>query len=225
MGTTKETAEEQLLRMIEGPGGHSPPPDPVRRFSRAQLAGQWHAGLETMRRWALPTTQPRLASDLLLWRLQLAQRVFAVALVGFGCYLVVDLFFLRPHPPFMGAHAHLLSAGGPHRAVAAAPEVQLKPLAEYQQALVTRNPFGVATSQADHPSEDRASKSRLTAVTSVLTVVGINRGRVPEALIEDGTAQRTYVVKVGDQVNGVIVKSIDQNGVVVTLDGEETLLP
>ena len=68
------------------------------------------------------------------------------------------------------------------------------------------------------------AKSKLEELVGGLTVVGINRGRVPEALIEDAKATRTYFVKIGDDLNGLKVKAIDQNGVTVTYEGEETTL-
>ena len=47
---------------------------------------------------------------------------------------------------------------------------------------------------------------------------------MPEALIEKSDEKRTYFVKVGDQINGVTVKTIDQRGVTVAYEGEEITL-
>ena len=66
--------------------------------------------------------------------------------------------------------------------------------------------------------------TKLADLVSSLTVVGINRGTVPEALIEDTQAKRTHFVKVGDQVNGVTISSISSEGVKVTYEGEEAIL-
>ena len=55
-------------------------------------------------------------------------------------------------------------------------------------------------------------------------MVGINRGKVPEALVEDTEAKRTYFVKVGDEINGLKISAIDVNGVKVTYEGEEAVL-
>ena len=80
------------------------------------------------------------------------------------------------------------------------------------------------TARAAAKAAEPVAKSALETITATLKVVGINRGRVPEALIEDTAAKRTYFVKVGDQVNSLTVKGIDKRGVTVMYQDEETLL-
>ena len=222
MAAAKETAEEQLLRMIEGPSGPSPSRSPLRRFSVSRL-------LEQLRGWAdalwhaSPFAQPTQEhADVLLWRLRALERVFWIILIGLGVYLAVDFFVFQPQLP---SPARRTLPSGSAAGTTAGPEDQLKPMAEYREALASRNPFGIAT----HGTEGllvapKEAKSRLEQLIGVLTIVGINRGRTPEALIEDTSAKRNFFVKVGDQVNGLTVKSIDEHGVMVTYEGEETLL-
>ena len=216
MVRAKETVEEQLLRMIEGPGGPASSRPPLRHVSPERLLEQFRSHVDGIRRWVLP--QPSGAGDGILWRLHLAERVSWIMLGGLGLYLGASLLLVNHHPPALVIHTARPSVTELHSMTGAAVEDRMKPVAEYQEALVTRNPFGLSAHEA---VKDQGVKSRLDQLTGSLSVVGINRGRVPEALIEDATAQRTYVVKVGDQVNGLTVKAIDQQGVVVSYENQE----
>ena len=219
MAPTKETAEEQLLRMIEGPAAPEPP-RPQGRFSPAELLQRVQRALDELRRWILPSA--REGADGLLWRLRLAQRAMWGVLICMALYLVIDLALLRPTLPTLtreGGSEHPAAATG-----AVAIEDRLKPLPEYRETLTGRNPFGLMMHRALQDEPDESAQAKLLEITSTLRVVGINRGRVPEALIEDATANRTHIVKVGDTLNGLTVKAIDARGVLVSYEGEETLL-
>lgn len=193
-------------------------------FSHERLLEQLRTVGARIRRWLLPSQQSRERSDALLWRLRLAERVFGVVLVGLGAYLVVDLAFHQLRPPVL--HRSAIGRGEADGATAGvlSTEAPRKEAAEYRQTLVARNPFGLAAQRVAEAIQETA-KSRLAELASSLVVVGINRGRIPEALVEDTVVQRTYVVKIGDQINGLTVQSIDQRGVVVSYEEEETLLP
>ena len=208
--------------MIEGPGGASASSrPPLRRFSPEGLVEQLRAQAQRLWRWMVPATASRASTDGLLWRLRLAERIGWMVLAALGLYLVSDLLFVHRRPPMTAvqpSQAPSLS----HATESARSEDGLKPAAEYQQAIVTRNPFRLALPDS---VQARSVKLKLTELTSTLSVVGINRGRVPEALVEDSAAKRTYFVKVGEQINGLTVKSIDQRGVTVTYENEEAILP
>ena len=224
MVPAKETAEEQLLRMIEGPGGPKPasPRAPRPHLSFDRFNQQLKDRTGSLWRWMRPQ-DARESSDLLLWRLRLMERVFWLVLVGLTLYLVVTIWVLQPKLPRMARPLSSSQAAAP---VTAPPEEgNLKSLAEYRDTLMTRNPFGVAAQKIGNAlGGGEQVRHRLAEMARVLSVVGINRGRVPEALIEDTEAKRTFVVKVGEQVNQLTVKSIDQNGVTVSYEGEETVL-
>ena len=221
--------------MIEGPAAPatSGGPGPLRRFSFAKLWAKVRTIGTLLRRRALSAqAQPADRSDLFLWRLQLVDRVFWAVLAGLACYLVIDLTLLQPKPPTMLAALDGASSG------AAAPfsadlrpvtvEDRLRPAHEYREALTNRNPFELAASAAARAlvTQPAASKeSPLQKLVSKLNVVGINRGRVPEALIEDTETRRTYFVTVGDRINDMKVKAIDDDGVVLTYQGEDVRLP
>ena len=208
--------------MIEGPGGSGAPRSPQRRFSPERIVGQLRTGFDALRRGTLPAQRHWDRSDLLLWRLRVAQRAFWLVLTAMGCYLVADLFLLPRQIPTRVSRASG-SVAVPSGATEAVPGDQLKPLAEYRDALVTRNPFGLSGTAIQRTDEGDAEE-KLVELTSTLIVVGVNRGRVLEALIEDTATQRTYFAKIGDVVNGVTVKAITAEGVVVGYKDAEMVL-
>ena len=221
MVPAKETAEEQLLRMIEGPGGPPPSRGPVRQAPFARLIDQVRSRLERLWRGAAAGPSHQDATDALLVRLRIAERLFWVVLAALTLYLALDLFVFQLRPPARRAHA--VPAAGLSGASAPPAESSLKSLDDYRETLAARNPFGLpfrpaATDSAPEP------KRKLSELIKPLTVVGINRGRVPEALIEDSAEKRTYIVKVGDKVGAMVVKAIDASGIKLTYDGEESLL-
>jgi hypothetical protein len=159
-----------------------------------------------------------------LWQLQLVGRVFWIIVAGLGLYLVVDLWVLQPAPPALIPQAVSTQTPASGQATVDAVEDPTTQAAQYRQTLASRNPFRLTTSRLTEALGSQTAKDRLLELTSTLVVVGINRGRIPEALVEDTQAKRTYFVKVGDQINGVMVQSIDHNGVSVSYEGAETLL-
>ena len=222
MATAKETAEEQLLRMIEGPGSPPAGRGPMRGFARASD----HVRQRVRLFWQWAVSSQRQESDVLLWRLRLGERVLWLLLLVLGLYLLVDLLApaRRPRLPVSPGSSKELSetaAGG-----AETVDPRLQPVTAYQEAMVKRNPFALTLRNAGGAggSGGEDAKNPLAGAISKLKVVGVNRGRVPEALVEDTEARRTYFLKVGDQINGLTVKSIDQRGVLVTHENEEAYL-
>ena len=228
MVTAKETAEERLLRMIEGPTLRKASGADGGRRGLVIGVGGWLRGLgDFVGRRASSRERRRTPSDLFLWRLQLATKIFWGLLTVLAGYLVVELWVLKTQPPVV-LPSIPKEAGLPSDRSGIETADRLKSLESYQQAIVGRNPFHLAPStggeQAPTPMGNRTSSNRLGELAAALAVVGINRGAHPEALIEDTAAKRTYFVKVGDQVNGLTIKTIDSQGVTVTYEGEETLL-
>ena len=229
MVAAKETAEEQLLRMIEGPATPSSPSKrPAPSAQAAQLLEMFRRAMGTLRQKLM---QPRLGkapADPFLWQLQVAGRLAWIVLAGLGIYVVADMVVQRPQPirlamPLTGAGGS--SPGGAETAAHAVPPDPLEQhAAEYRQTLAARNPFRLATERVMDTATGQTVRNRLVELTGSLAIVGINRGRVPEALIEHKEEKRTYFVKVGDTINGVTVTTIDQRGVTVTYEGEELTL-
>jgi len=224
MVSAKETAEEQLLRMIEGPAGPSSPRGPLKKFSVEQVTEQIRSRVGLLWRWALPAGASHEHADAFLWRLRIAERVFWGVIGTLAIYLVVDLAMLKRRPPMISVRpsTHAVVASSAPEASAPAEE-RLKSLAEYREALATRNPFGLSPIGGGGAGNAKA-KSHLTDLVAPLVVVGINRGRVPEALIEDSQDQHTHFVKVGDEINGLKISAIDERGVTLSYEGEETIL-
>ena len=225
MVPAKETAEEQLLRMIEGSKGSAPSKVAWHPASLGRFMAPFWKGGGFLRRWSGRTLSQRDQGDAFLWQLQLTGRVFWVILAGLGLYLVVDLWVLQPTlPPTL--LSQVTPPPGPATSGTLPPtlEEQLRQSAEYRSTLAARNPFRLATGRMSETTAGQSVKNKLVELTNTLTIVGINRGKIPEALIEDTEAKHTYFVKVGDQINGMTVSAIDENGVKITYEGEELVL-
>ncbi len=219
MAPAKETAEEQLLRMIEGPQKRGAPfklpASPSLR--QAQETGR---ALAT-RAWRL-VVPPQRQADVFLWNLRLASRLLWLVLAALGAYVVVDLVLAKPAPP--PAHPAGAPPSGASTESPAAP-FTMKPLADYVTALTQRNPFtGSAGGVVEQAAVSKTARRQLEDLATGLSVVGIDRGPNPVALIESKSQQRTFVAKVGDEVNGLRITRIGPEGVVVSYEGEELLL-
>ena len=219
MVPAKETAEEQLLRMIEGPPSASPKGSPG-GFSPERLRDGLRDSIETLKRWMRGPQSRREGGDAFLAQLQLAGRVCWAVLAALGLYLIVDVAILQPAPPHLALAPQPPSGGS---RVASVEEAAERSRA-YRQTLVSRNPFRLEMGHATQAPSNQTAKSRLLELAGSLVVVGINRGAIPEALIEDSQDKRTHFVKVGDQINGMTISGIDQEGVTVTYEGEEAVI-
>ena len=224
MVPAKETAEEQLLRMIEGPRAPASPKGPAGRSSVDRVLESFFRGGDFLRRWSRQAQASKGHADVFLWQLQLASRVFWALLGALALALVVYVWVIRPAPPMLPPLPAGSTSSETAPTLAPTAAEQLKQSAEYRSTLAARNPFRLATTRATEGTSAQTVKSKLLDLTSKLSVVGINRGKVPEALIEDTEAKRTYFVKVGDEINGMTVSAIDSSGVKVKYEGEEAVL-
>ena len=219
MVPAKETAEEQLLRMIEGPSAPSPKGS-AGGSPAGRMLEPMREAWDSLRRWM----QGRAGApahdrgDAFLSQLQLAARIFWGVLAALGLYLIIDVIILQPAAPRLSAPPH--AAGGESRSV----EESGSKLQEYRQALAAHNPFRLEAVRVEDAPPSETAQAKLQELTAKLSVVGINRGAVPEALIEDSDSKRTHFVKVGDVINGVTISGIDNEGVKVSYEGEETVL-
>ena len=229
MVPAKETAEEQLLRMIEGPSG--PQPQSAPKVSGGKTLSQgltsfkgWFEG------WRVRFGRKRPAKDrgdTFLGRLQIINRVFTLVLMALGIYLIVDWFILKPEAPMIVIESSTGSTSVPPTTEPLKTASPPHSLEDYQAALRLRNPFRLASARVVEKTTGKVETAaeKLEKLVSVLTVVGINRGDQPEALVEDAEARRTHFVQVGQQVNGLMIEAIDDRGVLVSYDGETTYLP
>ena len=219
MAPAKETAEEQLLRMIEGPSAPSPKGSAGGSPS-GRMLDPLRDSWDSLKRWIQGRTggPARDRGDAFLSQLQLAARVFWGLLAALGLYLIVDVIILQPASPRLPAPQQ--ASGGEMRKV----EESGSKLQEYRQALAARNPFRLEAVRVEDAPATETAQAKLQELIAKLSVVGINRGAVPEALIEDSDSKRTHFVKVGDVINGVTISAIDNEGVKVSYEGEETVL-
>lgn len=224
----KDTAEEQLLRLIEGAQPPKPDAPPASGGSssgpswRNRLLQEWSAASSHARmRWhALFRARPR-GGDTVLRQLRLAGRFVWVALAGLGIYIAVTVALVparRPQVAFDTGRRPGREAVKPP-----SPDTLMKPMADYLSSVLQRNPF-TGNSGGTAAAPVQRARERLKELVGSLVVVGIDRGATPEALIEDKAQGRTYFVKVGDVVNGAFVKEISSRGVIVEYEGEEELL-
>jgi len=217
MVAAKETAEEQLLRMIEGPqGAQTLPPPPPRGSLVKRITATVQGFVTQLWRRVVPK---RREADLVLANLRRASRVLWVFLAAVGAYVLIDLLLFQPKPRVIRP---TVSTTDGATVSTAAPETQLRPLADYMAAVEQRNPF-TGSASLFQPLI-KTARHRLEELASSLIVVGIDRGPQPEAIIEDTTQQRTHFVKVGDEINGLLIKEISPKGVIVGYEGEELLL-
>ncbi len=220
----KETAEEQLLRMIEGAegaplSGAMPPPESPGRVSGRRMPDFWKNSVrglrDQMRRVLAPPKGE--AADPVLWNLRTASRILWVALAGIGAYAVFDLVVARP--------VYKLPVATGSSAVAAETPVarEQKPLSEYLGSILARDPFTGAVAGAT-AAILQTNRNRLEELSKGLSVAGLDRGANPVAFLEDKEEQKSFMVKVGDDIKGMRVQSISSDGVVLEYEGEQIVL-
>lgn len=217
----KETPTEQLLRMIEGPQ-----PAPGIPKTEAPAPSRRHGGgvqgaASAVWKRLLPGQRE---IDGFLWNLRVAQRVLWVALAGLGVYVVYDVAFgSKPH---VNPRILVGTTQTPPALPTPSAGSTIAPMANYLLSIKERNPFtGESANQEKKLDDVRTTKRQLEEMASGLVVVGIDRGPNPIALIENSAQKRTFMVKVGDDVGGMIVKRIGAEGVIVSYEGEEYILP
>lgn len=216
----QETPAEQLLRMIEGPQGGLPgAPKPVAGAlqSLRALFGRLPNPFRRKLRSGRHDADPVLAN------LTLAQRVLWLVLILFGAFVAFDLVAVQPTSHLDRATARVPETPESAAGAAQTAGTTLKPLADYLSVVQQVNPFGGAAAIVAAPIT-QTTKQRLEELAQGLVVVGIDRSANPEAIIEDTEQQRTYFVKVGDELNGMMIREISAKGVTVTYEGEELLL-
>ncbi len=221
----KETAEEQLLKMIEGPqagsssasghaSGEAPAPPRPDRWGRIR-----DSLFDSLQRFHPARTRPR-GRDPLIWNLQLASRVLWMVLAALGAYVVVDLVLIQP--AYQLGRSSTGIPGAPAGPVT--PRAPLKPLADYIGVVARRNPFTGLLPGLAQQASPLTLERRLDQMVAGLTLVGIDRGPKPAALVENTEQNRTFIVNVGDEINGMKVKKISAEGVLLGYEGEEYLL-
>ncbi len=223
MGNGEEIAEERLLRMIEG--------QPSTNTASAAKQTAWDkmrggSGSFWQRfRW----TPQKKREDSLLSKLRLATRLMWVVLVVLGVYVAFDITQSEQETA-SGLLEEENTSPMDERTVTIAPinlEQLEAPLADLIAAVVERNPFTGSAEQKQQPKIDLPKQSvrqKLSEMAADLRIVGIDRGAIPQAMIEDTNQRRTFFLQAGEMINGLEVIEISDRGVVLGYENQEMLL-
>ena len=213
----KDTAEEQLLKLIEGT-----PPGGIPRPSLKAAGDRWRAFLD---RFRFPKKFRRASADPFLRNLQIGSRLVWVVLLLLIGYLLSDA--LSPQglkrKPLVPTGTE--SAPSTPAQTSPKPEDSLTPLSVYISSAGARNPFTPPTGSAPVTPQVRPVSNRLQELSEGLVVVRIDRSDNPRALIEDTKGNRTYFVRVGEQINGMTVSRVSDSWVTLSYEGKEIDLP
>lgn len=216
MDPDKDIAEERLLRVIEkGQSRTSSAAGQSRGGNPIQWIRMWLA-----RRYAQPVGKD---SDPLLRALRVLSFVLWSGLIGFGIYFAYN-FVVSRQISYQDRLNQPRRAGMMQASDGLVPTLkEAKPDSYYVGALQNPNPFtGTGEEQVQIVDEPRgpSPKDQLEAMSKALVVVGINRGAIPDAILEDSEQKRTHFVKVGDSVNELKVIEIKHSSVVLGYEGE-----
>jgi len=98
--------------------------------------------------------------------------------------------------------------------------IALEAFTVYQDAVRKRDIFNPVTQNVS-ASAGIGKTAQFQEITKDLSLVGIYWGASPEAMIEDTAAKKTYFLKRGDEVKGIIIKEILKDRVVLQYRNEE----
>jgi len=217
MDPDKDIAEERLLRVIEKSQA---------RPSSAATAQNRRGGnpIQSIRMWlARRYAQPvGRESDPVLRILRVLSFVLWSALIGFGVYFAYDYMESRKVSFQEKLMRPIQERIVPADENVAATLKEVKPDSYYVGALQNPNPFTGSGEEKVRVADEPAApdpKAKLAAMVKGLVVVGINRGSIPDAIVEDSEQKRTYFVKVDDSINELTVVEIKHNSVVLGYEG------
>jgi hypothetical protein len=147
--------------------------------------------------------------------LKIANRILAAGSGVLAVFLITDMIMLKQNPDRIFAE----TAGMEAAPFQKKPITLLKELSFYEEAAARRDIFnppakGYAKSALD-------TSPRISELTKNLILVGIYWGAHPEAMIEDAEAKKTYFLKRGDMVNGLRIRSILKDRIILEYQGEQ----
>jgi len=219
MDADKDIAEERLLRVIEK--GQA-------RSATISLGANKGGGLfKWFRSWMAQHYSRPIAreSDVTLRLMRSLSTILWFLLTCFGIYFAFDVISQHQSP-----FKHKL-VEGKNRMISkttdsmnAVLEEKLQPEDHYVQALQNPNPFtgaGADVKVEEPVVRTESAAQKLAEMSKGLVVVGINRGAIPDAIIENSEQKKTFFVKAGDMVNDLKVKEVKRDTVVLTYEGED----
>ena len=203
--------------MIEGAPGGAEVAKPAPVAPARRIGDLLHGIRGGLARWLLPSQRE---ADIFLWNLRVAHRVLWLVLTALGVYVVADLMVVsRPV-----ARSTVTAAAPDAQPASAEVGAPLRGLSQYLVAVKERNPFTGESGQQG-PAHGKTTKRKLEELAEGLVVVGIDRGANPVALVEHPAQHRTFMVKVGDEINRMKVTKVGADGVTVSYEGETLTLP
>ncbi len=233
----KPTPEEQLLKLIENPGGASgskgpeaekpgkkgasrPPLNFSAMFGKLSGAVQyWRQSLQK-KNAAGGGVAVSLETVLDIKWINRALIVTVILVVG---YLLIDLTLFKPGRPRFMNQVGVTDAVFPVRGDLGGTQ----DVSYYLQGLRRRNPFLDAGTATPAPSEEEpASRGNEEVMEKIqgIRLVGISWGDEPLAMVEDSSTGRTYFLKKNQEFHGVKVQEIQKQKIIVTYEGQEAEL-
>lgn len=204
------TPEEKLLNLIKKkkePGGAK---------TEAKGAGlPKAAGTSKIKRVRLHPaflSVARMTEAAGLERLLFFNAILAAMVIIVVLYFLIDIFLIPPREfVFQGAEGAAKKPGAP------AEKFEPKPYEYYSEAL-GKDAFKPA--ENEEPAKPMQDAS-LEDVIGDLVLLGIVAGESPQAIIEDKKQQKSYFIKEGQTIAGIMLKKIDDGSVTVVYKNEE----
>jgi hypothetical protein len=151
-----------------------------------------------------------------------------VVLLGLGGYVGWSIFIDEQSEGALLTRTVTGKAAGPESSPIDLTQLR-QPLAAYVASITQRSPF--TGTEAEKPAVQaqaaqplKTARQKLQEMVRNLVIVGIDHGEHPQAIIEDVTQRRTHFLQVGDNINGLAIVEISQQGIVVAYEGEELVL-
>lgn len=200
------TPEEKLLRIIESSPGKIP---------AAARAARKHADFK----FTFKDLKNQYAEKFNKFLNIKAVNILLVFLsAGFSLFVIVD--FLAGLPSM--TNVMRLESIAKSQAIGDIKVEHLKPMAYYLQEITAGNIFDLPVPQAgSQEPESEPLPQELTKLAEDLSLVGIIWSKPPQAIIEDKSDGKTYLVNRGSKVKIARVKEILKDKVVLSYDKQE----
>jgi len=204
MTQEKISAEEKLLQIIQN-GGESPLP------KKRSFFGGLRQKLRLAFRRGESSPGPKRASASVPARLNRALSLNSVLVVFLS---VVNIFFFKPNiGQLHGRVAETLP-------VQEHPNLNPIPVEEILASITSRSLFQPKTGEPDPKEAAAAAAAGPLGVLENFKLVGIAWGSIPEAMIREVKEGRTFFLKEGEKIRGVVVKEILKDRVIVEHEGQ-----
>ncbi|MFH1856061.1 MAG: hypothetical protein ABH836_02375 [Candidatus Omnitrophota bacterium] len=139
-------------------------------------------------------------------------------LIGILCvsagFLLMDFIRLSPGAKKLYERISIPSAGQLKRN----PVVLLEPLSVYLNVAAKRDIFNPVLPKTEQVKI--GGPSTLSEMAKDLNLVGIYRGDVPEAMIENSQEKKTYFLKIGETIRGIRIEAILEDRVILEYNNE-----